>query len=178
MAFTSSSNHSGSKTSRLASAWPLMVLAVIVLCGLSFYGGTKFHSSQPTNTVAAGAAGPNATQNGSGTSGAGGRRYGGQRPTIGQVTAISPTSISVSSNGGATVTLAITSSTQITNAGQSASVSDIQTGDTVLLMKSTADTSQAARILINPTFGGGGGSGTGTGSGSTAPSSQDGTSVN
>ena len=145
------------KRFNLASAWPLALLFVIGLCALSFYGGISYQKGKTTTTSAS----ANSTGPGSSTGlggGGGGRRFNGQRPTIGQVTAISASSITVTpSNGGAAVTLAITSSTTITNNGQAASASDIQTGQTVLVSKSTSDATQAARILINPSFGGGGG---------------------
>lgn len=145
------------KRFNLASAWPLALLFVIGLCALSFYGGISFERGKATTpTASANASGPGGGAGFGG--GGGGRRFSGQRPTIGQVAAISATSITVTpTGGGAAVTLAITSSTQISNNGQSASASDIQTGQTVLVSKNTSDATQAARILINPSFGGGGG---------------------
>jgi hypothetical protein len=125
-------------------------VAVIILMGLSFYGGVAYQKSHhPAVSIAA---------SGTSTSGgfAGGRRFGGQRPTAGAVTAVSATSITVQdSRTGSSVTLSITSSTQITDNSQTVTASDIQTGDTVLVVASTTDKTQAARILVNPTFGGG-----------------------
>jgi hypothetical protein len=137
----------------------LAAAVVVVLMALSFYGGTAYQKSkQPKSTVAT--SGSSAAAGGFG--GRGGGRFGGQRPTIGQVTAISSTSITVqNTNTNASTTLAITSSTQITDSGQTVTASDIQTGDTVLVSASTTDKTQAARILVNPSFGGGGG-GSGT----------------
>ncbi len=150
----------------------LAIVAVVVLMALSFYGGTAYQKSkQPKSVAAAG--------NSAGPGGFGGRgRFGGQRPTIGQVTAISSTSITVqNTNTNASTTLSITSSTQITDNGQTVTTSDIQTGDTVLVSASTTDKTQAARILVNPGFGGGAGggssgaSGQSDSSGTPAPSS-------
>jgi hypothetical protein len=141
----------GSSSSKLV---PFLV-AVVVLMGLSFYGGIAYQKSKhPTSTAA----------NGQSGSGFAGRFGGGKRPDIGQVTAISPTSITVqNSRTGTSSTLAITSSTQITDNGQTISVSDIQTGSTVLAVASTSDSSQAASIMVNPSFGGAGGAGGGGG---------------
>ncbi|HEY5153071.1 MAG TPA: hypothetical protein VII55_03780 [Candidatus Saccharimonadales bacterium] len=132
---------------------PAIIAAVVVLMGLSFYGGIAYQKGKHPNAVSS-------SVTGTAGAGFGGRRgqFGGQRPTIGSVTAVSATSITVQdSNTGASTTLAITASTQITNNGQTAAASDIQTGDTILVIASTTDKTQAARILINPSFGGGGG---------------------
>jgi hypothetical protein len=129
----------------------LAIIAVVVLMGLSFYGGTAYQKSKQPKAASAAAAGTKG-----GFSGRGGGRFGGQRPTIGQVTAISSTSITVQdSSTNASTTLAITSNTQITDNGQTVTVSDIQTGSSVLVVASTTDKTQAARILVNPSFGGG-----------------------
>lgn len=91
------------------------------------------------------------------------------RGVIGTVSAISSSSISVNDErSGSTVTLAITSSTQITDNGQTTSASDIQTGDTVFVTKDSSNASQAARILVNPSFGGGFGGQSGAGSSSSS----------
>jgi hypothetical protein len=115
--------------------------------GLSFYGGVAYQKSHPAKTTAA--AGLNG---GIGR----GRFGGGQRPTIGQVTAVSAGSITVqNSSSGASTTLGITGTTQITNNGQTATAGSIQVGDNVIVAASTTDKTQAARILVNPSFGGG-----------------------
>src|SRR5665213_1514526 len=111
----------------------------------------EYVSGEKYREIAAGRAG------GFGGRGGGGR-FGGQRPTIGQVTAVSSTSITVQdANTGASTTLAITSSTQITDNGQTVTITDIQTGANVLIVASATDKTQAARILVNPSFGGGAG---------------------
>jgi hypothetical protein len=117
--------------------------------GLSFYGGVAYQKSRHPQAATAAA-------NGQGGFGGRGGRFGGQRPTIGPVTAISGTSITVQdSRTSSSTTLSITSSTQITDNGQTVAASDIQTGDTVAAIASTTDKTQAARILVNPSFGGG-----------------------
>ena len=144
------------KSTQASSKSPLpvnpigLVVVALVIIGLSFYAGVAYQKGKHPGTAAAGR-----------TAGGFARRFGGQRPDIGQVTAISPTSITVqNSRTGASSTLSITSSTQITDNGQTVTVSDIQSSDTVAVIASTSDSSQAARILVNPSFGGGSGSST------------------
>jgi hypothetical protein len=129
----------------------LAIIGVIILMALSFYGGTAYQKSkQPKVSTTATVAG------GTGQAGGGRRFGGGQRPTFGVATAISPTSITVQdSNTGASTTLSITSTTQIIDSGQTVTTSDIQTGSTVAIVASTTNKTQAARILVNPSFGGG-----------------------
>jgi len=157
--------HRSAKTSLPRNPIVFIIVAV-VLMGLSFYGGIAYQKSK--HPAAATAASGNFA-NGSGGFGGGGGRFSGQRPTIGSVTAISATSITVQdSRTGSSVTLSITSSTQITDNGQTVAASDIQTGDTVLVTASTSSSSQASRILVNPSFGGGGGGGSGSGASGTS----------
>jgi len=126
--------------------------------GVSFYGGTAYQKSHQTKVVTSTAAGVN----GSGFTGHG--RFGGQRPTAGQVTAVNASSVTIqSSSSGTSTTLSITSSTQISDNGQTVTASDIQVGDTVLAVASTSDKTQAARILVNPSFGSFGGQSGSTG---------------
>lgn len=129
---------------------PLLAgIVVVVLMGLSFYGGVSYQKSHHPQAATAAANGP-------GGFGGQGGRFGGQRPTIGAVTAVSATSITVQdSNSGVSTTLGITSSTQITNSGQTVAASTISVGENVLVVASTTDKTQAARILVNPSFGGG-----------------------
>lgn len=133
---------------------PLTALIIfIVLCGLSFYGGVAYQKDHAQTT-------PNATTASVGGYGGGvgqsGGRFSGQRPIRGQVAAISPTSITVSnSTTGTSSTFSITSSTTISDNGQTVSTSDIQTGDTVFIIASTSSSTEASRILVNPSYGGG-----------------------
>jgi len=136
-----------------------IVAAVIILCGLSFYGGVSY---QKHHAKATPAANTNIGSNGAGGfGGSGARRSGG----FGQVTAVSSTSITVSNQRtGASTTYSITSSTTITDSGQSVTTSDIQTGDTVLVTTSGSGSTTATAILVNPSFGGGLGGSAGSGS--------------
>jgi hypothetical protein len=130
----------------------LLLVAGVLIAGAAFYGGVSYEKSH-LKTVSS-----KQTTGGPGSGGYGGRGgFGGGDRVMGQVTAISPTSITVQNERtGTSSTLAITSSTQITNNGQTATASDIQSGDTVFITENTSNTSQAARILLNPSFGGGG----------------------
>lgn len=131
-----------------------LVIAAMVLCGVGFAGGVAYqkHKTKPagqTSTVASGFTGRS-----------GGARRGGN---IGQVTAVSDTSISViNQRTNASTAYAINSSTAISDNSQTVAASDIKTGDTVLITTSTSDTKTATRILVNPSFGGGGQQGQGT----------------
>ncbi len=130
-------------------ALPLGIL-VVVLCGLSFWGGVAYNKAHSSNSTAA------AAGSGFGSRSGFAGRFGGQRPIFGQVTSISPTSISLSnSRTGATSTLTITSTTQITDNGQSVATTAIQTGDQVIVQLSTSNSTQASRIILNPSFAGG-----------------------
>lgn len=131
----------------------LKVVSVLIITGVSFGAGILYEQ-QHTKTA-----------NTNLTSSAGGR-FGGQfrskgNRIVGQVTAISPNSITVqNARTGSSTTLTITSSTQISDSGQLVSASDIQSGDTVFITKDSSNTSRAASIMVNPNFGGeSGGSG-------------------
>lgn len=132
---------------------PLVIfLGLVVLCGLSFYGGVSFERGHKKSSSAAGL---NAT-NAQNFRQFGNRRFSGQRPVRGQVTAVSATSITVKDEmSGTSTTYGITSSTKITNNGQTAAASEIQSGDTVAVIASGSSSTTASQILINPTFGGG-----------------------
>ena len=134
----------------------LKVVAVIVLLVIAFWGGTVYgrHHTVATSKSAF-----------SLRSGFGGFSHGGG---FGTVSAISASSITVdNSRTGQSTSYAITSSTKITDNGQSAAASSIATGERVVVVPSTSNSSDAASILVNPSFGGfGGGSSTGGAPGS------------
>jgi hypothetical protein len=139
-------------------------IALVVVAAGAFVGGMQYQKSTGGSSTTA------TTQTGAGGFGGAGGGFGGTRRSggFGTVTAVSGTSITISettpgsdSSSGTSKTYAITSSTTVTDSGQSASVSDIQTGDRVIIRTSTSDTSTASSIMVNPTFGGGAGGGTG-----------------
>lgn len=125
-----------------------LVLAAIALCGLSFASGVGYQKQHTKVLTAALGASTNGFGPGGGISS---RRLG----DFGQVTSVSSGSITVNNQrSGSAKTYSITADTIITNNGQAASVTDIQTGDTVIISISSADNSVATRILVNPSFGG------------------------
>lgn len=125
---------------------PILIVCGLALVGLSFFGGVQYQKSQQSKPI------QNlpgmAVQNG----GFGGMRSGfnGQRPTSGEVTAVSSSSITVKDQSGSSKTLAITDTTTVTNNRQAGSISDIKVGDTVAIVATGTD---ATRILLNPNFG-------------------------
>lgn len=140
----SSSSQASKKTITFSSNTLLIVLAFIVVAGLAFWGGTVYqrHNQGPITTTIN-------QRNGF----FGGGSFAG-RGTIGTVTAISPTSITVTgSRTDTSKTYDITSSTKITNNGSTATTSSIATGDRVIVIASTTNSSDAASIVVSPNFG-------------------------
>jgi hypothetical protein len=132
----------------------LKVVIVVVLMGLSFWAGSSY-GNHHAKTVA------NAATTASGRGAYGRFSNGGG---FGTVSAISSSSITVqNSRSGTSKTFAITSSTKITDSGQSATAGSIATGDRVIVIPSSSNSSDAASIMINPSFGGGFGGGGGNG---------------
>jgi hypothetical protein len=127
----------------------------VILIIIAFFGGIQYQKGQtPPKTTKASAVG---SRGGFG----GGQRRGG----FGAVTAISTTSITVqNSRTGTSQTYSIGSDTTVSNMGQTGSVSDIKTGDQVIIQPSTTDATHAATIRL----GGFGGGATGAPSGSTS----------
>ena len=152
----------------------LLVAGVGLLVILAFFGGIEYlkhngssnnNSSNTTVGQSAGPTGPYAQpQMGGGGSGGGGGfqgeiDVGGQMvqinspPTLGSVTAVTSSSITVQpSSGGSVQTFSITSGTEFSEHGTTKSYSDIQTGDTVAVIASSSNASQAQYVLINPSF--------------------------
>jgi hypothetical protein len=127
-----------------------LLAVVVVLCVLSFWGGTRYedhHGAKISTSTTSGSTGGG----GFGTSGRA-RLSGG----FGQVTAVSSSSITITNQRtSASTTYTITASTTITDNGQTVTTSDIQTGDTVLIRTSGSGSTTATGITVNPSFGGG-----------------------
>ena len=142
----------------------MLVIAAVILAAVSFVGGMQYQKGKTpaatTKTTAAQGAGSR--------SGFGGGFNRGDR-ALGTVTAVSSTSISVQTRSGSSKTYTITSSTTVTDNGQSSSVSDIQTGDTVIMTLDSSNTQDVSSIMLNPSFGGGFGGGNGGGSNTSSP---------
>ena len=157
--YISGEKHRAMAASRPSQSLPkqtvVLVVAAVLLLALGFMGGSAYQKARQTKAIT----GVSASNFGAVGNHPGGGRFGGQRPISGQVTAISPDSITLqtATNSSAT-TLAITTSTQISNNNQPAAASDIAVGDTVFVVENATDKTQAARIMVNPSFGGGQGS--------------------
>ncbi|HUD06692.1 MAG TPA: hypothetical protein VMR34_02295 [Candidatus Saccharimonadales bacterium] len=135
------------------SAIFLIALGGVIIAGLGFWGGIAYQKGHQSTSSSASS---NTASTGGGSGGGGfGGRFGGGSRVIGPVTAVSPTSITVSNQQtGSSSTLTITSSTVVTDNGQTVAASSIQVGNTVFISEDSTDTSQASRILVNPSFGG------------------------
>lgn len=126
----------------LQTRWLTMGGAAVVLCALSFWGGIEYqkhHDNTTFITTRQMMGGGFATVRHSGI--------------LGQVTAVSATSITVNNvRAGTPSTYTINNSTRITDGGQTVAASDIQVGDTVLISAASGNTT-ASTIDVNPGFG-------------------------
>ena len=150
-----------------------LVVGILIVAVLSFLAGMQY---QKGKTPATNTASTTSSQNGNSSGGRGGFGGGFQRGdrAFGTVSAVSSTSITIQTRSGTTSTYTITSSTTVTNSGQSASVSDIQSGDTVIMTLDSSNTQDVSSIMLNPSFGGGfGGGGAGGGTGTSDGSGND-----
>jgi hypothetical protein len=145
-------NHRREKNNN-AVLWKVILPVALLVVGLAggFAAGANYQKKHMATTT------PSLSTNGGFQ---GGGPDGGARMafsgTMGSVTAISSSSISVQDQReGTTKTYAITSSTTITNNGASATYSDIAVGDTVLVRSSSTTSTDATAITLNPSFGGG-----------------------
>lgn len=138
----------------------LTIAALIILPIIGFVAGMQY---QKGNNDSTSTATTNTTQNGQFPGGGGGfGGGGGQAPNIGEVKAITDTSITIESQfDNSDVTLAITSSTEIQDGDDNATVSDIKVGDTAIAIADEDDEDTAAQIIINPQMPSGGGFGGG-----------------
>jgi hypothetical protein len=152
-------------TLRISSITTIVI--VVVLCLISFFIGSAYgkHSGKSVTSSAATSTGVNGY---GGRYGEGERRMGG----FGKVTSISSSNITISNERtNASTTYSITSNTTITDSGQTATVSDIQDGDTVIVTTASSTSTSATRIMVNPSFGGGFGGGATSGSSTTGSNS-------
>jgi hypothetical protein len=132
--------------------WIKPLIAALILVAIavgSFFIGVGFESGRKSPASNAGSQAqpqqqaPQQFNQGNGP-------FSGRRAT-GAVTAISPSSISVkTARSGSSSTYGITSSTVIQDNGQSASVSDIKVGDTVMIITDTSQPDVARWIIVNP----------------------------
>jgi hypothetical protein len=160
----------GHKSKPKTGFWATRIVGVVVIVGLSFFAGTRYeHSHDKSSATSSTSA---FSRRGMGGFGGG---FGNRANLVfGQVTAISSSSIMIEqTRSNTSTTLTINASTTVTDNGQPVSVNSIQTGDTVIAMKSSSSSSTATSIRINPTFGGApsqNSSGSATGSSTTGSS--------
>jgi hypothetical protein len=136
--------HSKKKT--LTALKPLLIAGgAVLVCGFSFYGGVLYQKSKtPVTNDFANTSSPDGTRSFNGP----------RRMTISEVTAVTSTSITVTTDS-TSKTYTINADTVIRRDGADATTSDIAVGDKVLVIASSDDASIAQRIDINPTFGNG-----------------------
>ena len=144
-------NHSYKKSNSKTPLVIGMTILVAVVSAASFFGGMAYQKKNQqsvANNVSPASENRQLPSEGS-FGGRGGQQMGG----FGTVAAISESSISVkNSRSGSTTTYSITSSTTISNNGSAASVSEIKTGDTVMVRTSGSDLTAATQIMVNPDF--------------------------
>jgi hypothetical protein len=130
----------------------ILTVVVIALIVASFVGGMAYLKK---NQTTANTGSKNGFSGFGGQSGQG-RPNGGQMGGFGTVAAISSTSITVQNpRSGTSKTFTITSSTTVTNNGSTASISDIKTGDMVIVRPASSGSTTASQIIVNPTMNGG-----------------------
>lgn len=129
----------------------VIALVALVLCGVSFVAGTAYQKGKQTTSVTtmANASGGPRFASGQG----GGFMRSGQRPNIGDVSTVSSDSITIqNSRTNSDQTFKITSATTVEDNGSKAAVSDIKSGDRVVILADTSDTTTASQIMLNPSF--------------------------
>jgi len=130
----------------------LGIIIIVAVAGLSFYWGVSYQKGHTSSSPTASHQGPG------GFGGFGGGRFSGSR-TVGTVSTISSTSITVQPQNGSAKTYTINGSTVISDNGSTVSYSSIKNGDTVFVISGSSTSTVATRILVNPSFGGFGGGG-------------------
>lgn len=134
----------------------IMIAALILVSGISFYGGAIYQKNTASNDRTSAMAMDERTGGMSGQGGMGmmGQRMGG----MGTVTAVSDDSITVSlrsfgpggeSGTTSTKTYSISSETEVSIDGESAKVSDIQKGDVVMVRTADRTSTEATQIVVN-----------------------------
>ena len=123
----------------------IATVAILLIGGIAFgaAGLTRKNTSQ----------GPGFSQSGGQGGGMGRGGFQGQRPTDGEVKSIDGSTITITDRDNITVTVTVNSDTKYTQDREDASLSDIKTGDTIVVMGKESDNKvTATRIIINPSF--------------------------
>jgi len=137
------------------------VIPGVIACAfglVGFLGGMQFQKSQSPTASASDATNNQAQQppGGFGEMRQGGGQFGGQRPTLGEVTAISSDKITVKTQAGSS-DVTLTSETVVRDGETNETIAKdtIKVGDTIIVMGDTSGTSVTAEtITVNPSFGG------------------------
>ena len=158
---------------------PVAVGLLVVAVGVgSFFGGMAVGENNEPTQVAVGGGGQDGqtmpTQPDDFM--AGGMRGG--MGAMGEVSAVSSSGISIEDmRSGEASTYEINASTEILDNGDTAKVSDIEVGDSVMVIASDSDEDVAAQIIIDPAMGGPGGQGAVPPGGTAEPESSDSSST-
>lgn len=137
------------------SKYGLILVAILVLCGISFWSGTTYQKGKQSNVAASASNNPGPQNIGMGNRPGGGQGgpANGQQPNIGQVSAVSSESITIQdSRSNTKKTFKITGKTTIQNNGSTVSVNEVKNGDTALVVADSSDASTASQIMLNPSF--------------------------
>jgi hypothetical protein len=127
----------------------LLVFGVL-LAAASFYEGTAFQQNADANGNSPVATNSTTTNRASTSDGSQTGSFV-RAHIIGQVQAVSTNSITIQNQQtGQNTTLGINSNTEIAINGQTASVSDIQSGDLVIAFKTSNSSNTASRIIVAP----------------------------
>jgi hypothetical protein len=136
---------------------PLIVSMLLIAVGVgAFFGGISYQKGRQSNPVGV----EDVAQSGRASPGqpgdVNGPMSGGGPGVMGEVTAVSSSSISVKdTKTGSSSTYSITSSTKVLNNGQAATISDIKVGDSVIVVPNTSQSGVADQIMLAPAKGGG-----------------------
>ena len=152
MSVSSRSSQPNRRTVKIPVIWLAAVLVVGIAC---FLIGDSYGKSHAPKTLSTASSSASRNFPGGGFGATRGLR------AFGSVSSVSSSSITINDQRtGSSAAYNITSSTQITDNGQSVSYTDIQTGDTVVITKASSSSNNASSIDVNPSFGGfpGGGS--------------------
>lgn len=155
-AATTSTMNQTKKTDQRKFIIPTIIAVLIFVVG--FFGGIEYQKNQTSvKTQANDAPSQNDGPGGGFQVGPGGGGRMNMRGGIGEVTAISESSISVKDSfNDSTTTYDISDNTTITKDGKNIDTSGIQVGDRAIVQASSSNSKQAARIIINPTMPGNG----------------------
>ncbi len=133
---------------------PLIIAGFILVIFASFFAGLFFGKAKgkETNKIGASEATGRFQQDGTMMPRGAGRMQG-DRPTIGEVTAISGNNISMTTqNSSESKTIGVADNTNITDNGVDATISTIKVGDTLIVtgLTNTDGSIKAQMIKINP----------------------------